>query len=95
MADANPGDLYDDEVAAVQEETSPCMAHLMYSAAELDTRYPPLVAPPDEGLADVADDRGDGVYPHGLKLASEIRVQVATPGRKRRLVGQGSTPPWS
>ena len=93
MADAEPGELDDDEVAAMQEETSLCMPHLMYSAAELDTRYPPLEAPPDDGLADVADDRRDGVYQHGLKLASEIRAQVATQGRKRRPLGQGSTPP--
>ncbi len=70
MADAEPGELdSDDVVATAQEETSPspCMPHLMYSAAELDARYPPLVAPPDDGLADVADDRKDGAYQHGLK----------------------------
>ena len=72
MADADPSDLQDDEVAEVQEETTPCMPHLMYPAAELNERYPPLVAPPDEGLADVADDRKDGVYQHGLRLAREI-----------------------
>ena len=94
MADAEPGDLDDDEVAAIQEETPLCMPHLMYSAAELDTRCPPLVALPGEGLADVADDRRDGVYQHGLKLAGEIRAQVATQGRKRRPLGlEDSTPP--
>ena len=77
----------------MQEETSPCMPHLVYSAAELDTRYPPLVAPPDEGLADVADDRRGGVYQHGLKLAGEIRAQVTTQGRRRRPLSLvGSTP---
>ena len=84
MADADPSDLQDDEVAEVQEETSPCMPHLMYSASELDKRYPPLVAPPDEGLADVADGRTDGVYQHGLKLAGEIRAQATSQGRRRR-----------
>ena len=96
MADAEPSDLNDDEVAEVQEETStcPCMPHLMYSATELDARYPPLVAPPDEGLVDVTDDRRDGVYQHGLKLASEIRAQVTAQGRRRRPLGLvGSTPP--
>ena len=88
MADA---DLDDDEVAAIQEETSPCMPHLMHSAAELDARYPPLVAPPDEGLADVADDRRDGVYQHGLKPASEIRDQATTQGRRRRPLKDDST----
>ena len=97
MADAEPGELESDEVmVAAQEETSPvpCMPHLMYSAAELDTRYPRLVAPPDEGLADVADDRKDGVFQHGLKLAREIRAQVSAQGRRRRPVGlEDSTPP--
>jgi len=40
MADADPSDLQDDEVAEMHEETSPCMPHLMYSAAELDKRSP-------------------------------------------------------
>ena len=86
MASAANGDLEDDEVAAVQGETSacPCMPHLTYSALELDARYPPLVAPPDEGLVDATDDRRDAVYQHGLGIAEEIRAQVSAQGRKRR-----------
>ena len=60
------------------------MPHLTYSADELDTRYPPLVAPEDEGLVDATDDGRDGVYQYGLGLASEIRAQVAAQGRRRR-----------
>ena len=97
MADAEPGELDSDEVmVAAQDETSPCpcMPHLMYSAAELIARSPPLVAPPDDGLADVAGDRKDGVLQHGLKLAREIRAQVSAQGRRRRPVGlEDSTPP--
>ena len=76
----------DDEVAAVQEETStrPCMSHLLHSGPDLDARYPPLIAPPDEGLVDATDDRRDAVYQHGLGIAEDIRAQVAAQGRKRR-----------
>ncbi len=84
MADAEPGELDDDEVAAMQEETSPCMPHLIYSAAELNERYPPLTAPPDDGLVDATDDRRDAVYQHGLGIAEDIRAQVAAQARKRR-----------
>ena len=95
MTSAANGDLDDDEVAVVQEETStcPCMPHLMYSAPELDRKYPPLTAPPDDGLVDVTDDLRDGTYQHGLRLATEIRAQVTTQGRRRRPLGLvGSTP---
>ena len=91
MADAAARDLEDGEdVAALQEETSSCpnMPHLQYSASELDTRYPPLAAPADDGLVDVTDDRQDAVYQHGLGIAKEIREQVATQGRRRRPLGQ-------
>ena len=86
MASAADGDLDDDEVAPVQEETStcPCMPHLLDPVHELDARYPPLVAPPDEGLADATDDRRDAVYQHGLGIAEDIRAEVASQGRKRR-----------
>ena len=86
MASAADGDLDDDEVAPVQGETStcPCMPHLLYPVHELDARYPPLVAPPDEGLADATDDRRDAVYQHGLGIAGGIRAEVASQGRKRR-----------
>ena len=35
------------------------MPHLTYSAEELDARYPPLVAPEDDGLGDLAEARDD------------------------------------
>ena len=60
------------------------MPHLIHSASVLDERYPPLVAPEDDGLADVAEDRRDGVYQHGLELAGEIRARAAAEGRRRR-----------
>ena len=60
------------------------MPHLTYSADKLDTRYPPLVAPEDEGLVDATDDGRGGVYQYALGLASEIRAQVAAQGRRRR-----------
>ena len=86
MASAANGDLDDDEVAAVQEETStcPCMPHLLHSGPDLDARYPPLIAPPDEGPVDATDDRRDAVYQHGLGIAEDIRALVAAQGRKRR-----------
>jgi hypothetical protein len=86
MASAASADIDEDEVDAVQEETSisPCMPHLTYSASELDARYPPLVAPPDEGLIDISDDKRDAVYQHGLRIAEDIRAEVAAQGRKRR-----------
>ena len=70
----------------MQEETSacPCMPHLMYPVPGLDARYPPLVAPPDEGLVDATDDRRDAVYQHGLGIAEGIRAEVAAQGRRRR-----------
>ena len=83
MAEAQ-NDAGDEEVAEVQEETSPCMPHLKYSVSELDTRYSPLIAPPDDGLEDISEDRRDGVYQHGLGIAAEIRATVAVEGRRRR-----------
>jgi hypothetical protein len=82
MADAQ-SDAGVEEVAELQEETSPCMPHLTYSASELDARYPPLVAPEDDGLEDLAEDRRDGVFQHGLGIAEEIRAAVAAEGRRR------------
>jgi len=86
MASAPTEDADEDEVAAVQEEIAirPCMPHLAYPAHELDARYPPLSAPPDEGLVDVVDDKRDAVYQHGLGIAEDIRAEVAAQGRKRR-----------
>ena len=87
MADAAARESEDGkDLAALQGETSscPCMPHLLYSESELDTRYHPLVAPPDDGLVDVADDLGDAVYQHGLGIARDICRQVATQGRRRR-----------
>ena len=83
MAEAQ-NDAGDEEVAELQEETSPCMPHLTYSAEELDARYPPLVAPEDDGLEDLADDGQDQVYQHGLGIARQIRADVAVQGRRRR-----------
>ena len=45
---------------------------------------PPLVAPEDDGLEDLADDGQDQVYQHGLGIARQIRADVAVQGRRRR-----------
>ena len=98
MADAAVRESEDGEdLAALQEETSscPCMPHLSYSASELGTRYPPLVAPPDDGLDDTSEDKRDGLYQHGLEIAAEIRAAVAVEGRRRKPGGGhgAGTPP--
>ena len=86
MASAAKEDVDAEYCAAVQAETSirPCMPHLTYPALELDVRYPPLVAPPDEGLVDLSDDERDAVYQHGLGIAEGIRAEVEAQGRRRR-----------
>jgi len=81
MAEAQ-SEAGDEEVAELQEETSPCMPHLTYSAGELDARYPSLVAPEDDGSGDPAGDRHDQVFQHGLGIAKEIRAAVAVEGRR-------------
>ena len=71
------------------------MPHLTYSAEELDARYPLLVAPEDDGLGDLAEDRDDQVFQHGLGIAREIRAAVAIEGRRRRpevSSGAGASP---
>ncbi len=60
------------------------MPHLVYSPSELDVLYPKLEAPEDDKLDDAEDDARDGVYQAGLRVATKIRLENQTQGRKRR-----------
>jgi len=63
---------------------SPSMPHLEHSPEELDEMYPSLVPPPDDGLQDADEDKHDGVFQHGLKLAERIRQVTQCEGRRKR-----------
>ena len=66
------------------DEPRPIMPHLVCSATDLDSLYPNVGTPDDEGLDDLGDDRDDAVLQHGLKIAKEINVQSQAQGRRRR-----------
>ena len=68
----------------MEEPLPPIMPHLTCSATTLNQLYPSVEAPSDEQLEDMLDDRADGVFQHGLKVAQKILVQNQAEGRKRR-----------
>ncbi len=67
-----------------QEEASPIMPHMRYSAEQLDKLFPALEAPPEEGLEDLNKDDQDGVFQHGMKIAQAIQAEADADGRRRR-----------
>ena len=73
------------ETSEPMEETlPPIMPHLTCSATTLNQLYPRVEAPSDQQLEDMRDDRGDGVFQHGLRGAAQILEQSQADGRKRR-----------
>ena len=60
------------------------MPHMEYSAGELDKMFPPLEAPPEEGLEDLDKDGQDTVFQHGLSIARAIQAEADIDGRRRR-----------
>ena len=66
------------------DEPRPIMPHLVCSATDLDSLYPNVGTPDDEGLDDLCDEERDAVFQHGLKIAREINEQSRLQGRRRR-----------
>ena len=53
---------------------------------ELDERFPPLKAPRDEDLSDLANDQHDAMLGHGPKIARSITEEMTKHGRTRKRV---------
>ena len=60
------------------------MPHLDLSPSELDRLYPPIAAPVDERLDDMADDTKDATLQNGMRIADEIRTAMMVQGRTRQ-----------
>ena len=73
-----------DAVTEEEEEAVPWMPHNCLSRLELDNRFPPLEAPEDECLEDVACDEDDPLLQYGRKVAQQIAEDMAVRGRTRR-----------
>ena len=59
-------------------------AHNCLSRLELDTQFPSIVAPEDDGLDDMARDIDDPVLQHGRRIARSISDGMFKHGRTRR-----------
>ena len=75
---------------SLEEETSPTMPHLDYTPEELDQIHPSIEAPSEEELLDFSDDRTDGVFQKGLRIAAEISRESRAQGRRRRPEAEAS-----
>jgi pyruvate/2-oxoglutarate dehydrogenase complex dihydrolipoamide acyltransferase (E2) component len=84
MADAVSRDTASTVLQATEGETSPYMPHIQCPAATLDSSYPPMEAPADDKLDDLADDSQDAVLQRGLAIAQQIREDTSRHGRVRR-----------
>ena len=60
------------------------MPHLSFEANALDRLYPSIVAPEDEHLDDLVDDKEGKVYQAGLREVEKIRQTMKAHGRARR-----------
>ena len=60
------------------------MPHNCLSRLELDTQFPSIVAPEDDGLDDMARDIDDPVLQHGRRIARSISDGMFKHGRTRR-----------
>ena len=65
------------------------MPHNCLGRLELDNRFPPLEAPEDECLEDVACDEDDPLLQYGRKVAQQIAEDMAVRGRTRRDAREG------
>ena len=66
------------------------MPHLGYTPEELDRIHPSILAPSEEELVDFSDDRSDGVFQKGLRIAEEISRESRAQGRRRRPEAEAS-----
>ena len=65
-------------------EERPCMPHMEFTQQELDSEYPPIVAPEDLDCSGEAEhDSWDLCQKLGLKVIEAIRNKAASVGRKR------------
>ncbi len=69
------------DLAAVEPE--PRMPHNELGRDELDAAFPPMTAPENDLLDDLADDDNDAVYQKGLAIAKEITENMKAHGRRR------------
>ena len=83
MADA-AGEIANIQPGAHQRGPCAAMPHVGKTGAELDESYPSLASPEEDELEDVADDRADAVYQHGLAIAETIRRESQEHGRRKR-----------
>ena len=72
--------------AAIQEQelTMPVMPHIALAAAELDRLYPPMTPAPEVDNPDLADEALDVTYQAGMRIASQVKDEMATLGRTRK-----------
>ncbi len=63
------------------------MPHTEMGRAQLDLLFPDIMAPPDEGLDDIARDSDDGTLQTGIRIAEKIAEGMARYGRTRRQEG--------
>ncbi len=68
----------------IESVEDPIMPHLTHHDHDLDTLYPPIIAPADDMLDDLCEDTRDPIYQHGLDLAKEIQETMHVKGRVRR-----------
>ena len=92
MADADEalgavGGDAQDPLSSSDGATPPIMPHVEYpSEAELDARFPRLVAPEEEQLRDPDDDKNDAVLQKGMEIARRIQEDAVRDGRRRHPV---------
>jgi len=60
------------------------MPHCALDLEQLNADFPSLVAPMEENLEDLLDDRCDLVYQHGIGIAQRIADDMAMKGRTRQ-----------
>ena len=74
------------EIGAVDdvEGTPTIMPHLELTPTQLDEQYPTIEAPEEDILVDFAEERGDVVYQHGMRIARNIDETSRAQGRLRR-----------
>ena len=81
--EVNPAE---DEPGAEEESptSTPWMPHVTLSRGDIDTQFPSLEAPDDEGLEDPIKDSDDTMLEHGMKIATKISENMLKYGRTRR-----------
>ena len=65
------------------ERDVPWMPHCCFENLALGERFPPMVAPSDDHLEDLVDDKSDLILQHGLEIAQRIADDMSSRGRTR------------